>query len=40
MSNKICDTFVYDTCICVNEQEICVAHVERRGDKMDGGEDW
>ena len=39
MANKICDNFVYDTCICVNEQEICVAHVERSGAKMDGGED-
>ena len=39
MANKICDTFVYYTCICVNEQEICVANVERRGAKMDGGVD-
>ena len=39
MENKICDTFVYATCICVHEQESCVAHVERSGDKMDGGED-
>ena len=39
MANKICDTFVYDTCICGHEPEIYVAHVERSGDKMDGGED-
>ena len=39
MANKICYTFVYDTCICVNEPESCVAHVERIGAKMDGGED-
>ena len=39
MSNKICDTFVYDTCICCHEPESCVAHVERSSAKMDGGED-
>ena len=39
MANKICDTFVYDACICVNEPESCVANVERSGAKMDGGED-
>ena len=39
MANKICDNFVYATCICVHEQESCVAHVELSDDKMYGGED-
>ena len=39
MANKICDTFVYATCIFGHEPEICVANVERSGEKMDGGED-
>ena len=39
MSNKICDTFVYDTCICCHEPEIYVAHVDLSGAKMYGGED-
>ena len=39
MENKICNTFVYATCIFVHKPESCVAHVERSGSKMDGGED-
>lgn len=39
MANKICYNFLYDTCIFGHEPESCVAHVERRGAKMDGGED-
>lgn len=39
MSNKICDTFVYATCICYHKPESYFAHVERSGDKMYGGED-
>lgn len=32
----ICDSCVYAPCICGNDPEDCVAHVERSGAKMDG----
>ena len=35
---NICDTCVYSLYLCGQEPEICVAHVERSGAKMDGGE--
>ena len=39
MSNKICDTFVYATCICGHKPESYFAHIDLSGAKMDGGED-
>ena len=36
---SICESCVYAPCLCGNDPENCVAHVERSGAKMDGGAD-